>query len=120
MKPVINNTSFGSIIVDGKTYDYDIIIRLNGQVEKRKKKLSKAVYGTSHTVSLDEIKHIWEKGTEGIIVGTGQYGILEFSEEARQYLDSKNCIVSVSPTPEAFRIWNDEQGSYIGLFHITC
>jgi hypothetical protein len=29
-----------------------VLIRLGGKVAKRKKKLSKAVYGTSHTISL--------------------------------------------------------------------
>ena len=55
MKPTINDTTFGSITVNDTTYDHDIIIRQNGNVEKRKKKLSKAMYGTSHTVSLDEM-----------------------------------------------------------------
>lgn len=36
MKPKIDSTSFGSITVDGKTYEYDILIRINGQVEKGK------------------------------------------------------------------------------------
>ena len=58
MKPKIDSTNFGSITVDGKTFDYDILIRLNGQVEKREKALSKEVYGTSHKVSLEEAKYI--------------------------------------------------------------
>lgn len=33
-----------------------MLIRLDGKVKKRKKKLSKAVYGTSHLVSLEEAK----------------------------------------------------------------
>jgi hypothetical protein len=28
-------------------FEHDVIIRLNGKVKRRKKKLSKAVYGTS-------------------------------------------------------------------------
>jgi hypothetical protein len=52
MQPRIDRTQFGSITIDGKVFEHDVLIRLGGQVEKRKKKLSKAVYGTSHTVSL--------------------------------------------------------------------
>ena len=37
----IERTAFGSITIDGKTYDHDVIIRLSGEVVKRKKKLSK-------------------------------------------------------------------------------
>ena len=36
----IERTSFGSITIDGKTYEHDVIIRLSGEVVKRKKKLS--------------------------------------------------------------------------------
>ncbi len=37
MKPKIDSTSFGSITVEGETYKYDILIRLNGQVEKERR-----------------------------------------------------------------------------------
>jgi hypothetical protein len=51
MKPHIDQTMFGSITVEGTPFGHDVIIRLNGQIKKRKKKLSKAVYGTSHVRS---------------------------------------------------------------------
>ncbi len=37
----IESTTFGAITIDGKTYAHDVIIRLSGDVVKRKKKLSK-------------------------------------------------------------------------------
>ena len=37
MNPKIDSTNFGSITVDGDTFDYDILIRLNGQGRKREK-----------------------------------------------------------------------------------
>ena len=45
---MIERTTFGTITIDGKTYEHDVIIRLSGEVVKRKKKLSKKYYGTSH------------------------------------------------------------------------
>ncbi len=120
MQPEINNTTFGSITVGSITYDHDIIIRMNGSVEKRKKKLSKAIYGTSHTVSPDEIRHVHEEGAEGIIVGSGQYGVLELSGEAKSYLKEHQCELTILPTPQAIDEWNRKAGKYIGLFHITC
>jgi hypothetical protein len=44
----IERTTFGTITIDGKTYEHDVIIRLSGEVARRKKKLSKKYYGTSH------------------------------------------------------------------------
>jgi hypothetical protein len=49
MEPRIDKTEFGSITVDGETLDHDIVIRLGGEVKKRKKKLSKQYYRTWHT-----------------------------------------------------------------------
>ena len=119
MNPAINNTSFGSITVDGESYDHDIII-LDGKVKKRKKKLSKAIYGTSHKISLDEIRYIYQDKSEGIVIGSGQYGIVKLSNEANKFLISKNCQVVLRPTPEAIQEWNKTEGKWIGLFHITC
>ena len=34
----IEGTTFGTITIDGKTYEHDVIIRLSGEVVKRKKK----------------------------------------------------------------------------------
>jgi hypothetical protein len=60
----IERTTFGTITIDGKTYEHDVIIRLSGEVAKRKKKLSKKYYGTSHVLSKDEAKFVFENGCE--------------------------------------------------------
>ena len=120
MKPHIDKTRFGWIEVDGMKYTHDVVIRLDGTVEKRKKKLSKVIFGTSHTVSLDEAKHVYEEGASRIIVGTGQSGILKLSEEATDYFERKGVAIELHSTPEAARAWNDSEGAVIGLFHVTC
>ena len=120
LKPLIDDTSFGSITVDGKGYDHDIIITLEGEVKKRKKKLSKAIYGSSHTISLPEIEYVYQENAEGIIIGSGQYGVARLSQEATDYMTGKNCRVVLKHTPEALLEWNSHTGKWIGLFHITC
>ena len=120
MKPRIDETKFGSITIEGQTFEYDVIIRLNGKTKKRKKKLSKAVYGTSHTISLDEAKYVYEEDAERLIIGTGQSGMVRLSDEAVDYFRRKNCQADLLPTPEAIQVWNKAKGDVIGLFHITC
>ena len=120
MIPKINNTKFGSITVAGEKYEKDILIRLNGKVEKRKKRLSKEVFGTSHTISLAEAEYVYEEGVQRIIIGTGQSGKVELSDEAAVFFQQKKCNVDLLPTPEAVRCWNDAESPAIGLFHITC
>jgi len=120
MKPKIGRTEFGSITIGGSVFDHDVMLRLGGKVKKRKKKLSKRVYGTSHTISLDEARHVYEKGADRLIVGAGQQGNVKLSDEAGDYFKRKRCSVELEPTPTAARTWNDAKGAVIGLFHVTC
>ena len=116
----IDNTAFGKITIDGKTYEHDVIIRLSGEVVKRKKRLSKKLYGTSHVVSKDEAKFVFEKGCRRLILGSGQEGNVRLSPEAEAYFAKKQCEVMIQPTPQAIHAFNEAQGKKIGLFHVTC
>lgn len=120
MKPQIDGTEFGSITIDGDCIGHDILIRLSGEVTKRHKKLSKAVYGTSHIVSLAEAEYIYEKGAGRLIVGAGQNGMVTLSAEAADYFAKKGVAVDLAPTPAAIAHWNRAQGAVLGLFHVTC
>jgi hypothetical protein len=120
MEPTIQGTEFGRITVDGEVHEHDIVIRLSGKVKKRKKRLSKEKYGTSHTVSLDEAKHIYDQGAEHLIIGAGQDGNVTLSDEAEEYFQRKACSVELFSTPEAVRAWNQATGKTIGMFHVTC
>lgn len=120
MRPRIDATQFGSITIDGSDIDHDVLIRLSGEIKKRKKKLSKAVFGTSHTISLGEAEYIFEKGAERLIVGSGQHGMVTLSGEASEYFKKEGIRVDLSPTPEAIHQWNKAKGATIGLFHVTC
>jgi hypothetical protein len=120
LKPIIDKTSFGYITIEGETYEHDIIIRLNGEIKKRKKKLSKKYYDTSHIISFEEAAHIYEEGADKLIIGSGQTGIVKLSDEAIELFNKKDCQVVISPTSKAAEIWNVEKGSVIAMFHITC
>ncbi|MGE5123845.1 MAG: Mth938-like domain-containing protein [Acidobacteriaceae bacterium] len=120
MKPKIDKTKFGSITITGEKHTHDIIIRLDGRIENRKKKLSKQVFGTSHIISLAEADYIYEKGAEHIIIGTGQSDMVKLSDEAIEFFVLRDCQYHLLPTPEAIHLWNKSKGSVVGLFHITC
>lgn len=120
MKPTIGHTEFGSITVEGESFDHDIVIRLDGRIKKRHKKLSKSVYGTSHVISLAEAEDIYDEGADQLIIGSGQTGALRLSKEAEKFFQSKDCQVDLSPTYQAIYTWNDASGAVIGMFHVTC
>ena len=85
----IENTAFGTITMDGKTYEHDVVVHLSDEVVKREKKPSKEYYGTSHILSKDEAKSVFEKGFEQLIVGSGQMGNVRLSPEAEAYFAKK-------------------------------
>ena len=89
MRPKIDSAKFGSITIDGSDIEHDVLIRLSGEIKKRKKKLSKAVFGTSHIISLEEAEHIFEKGAERLIIGSGHNGNVTLSKEASEYFKKK-------------------------------
>ena len=111
----IEGTAFGSITIDGETYEHDVVIQLSGEVVKRKKKLSKKYYGTSHVLSKDEAKFVFERGCEQLIVGSGQMGNVHLSPEAEAYFAKKGCKVLLQPTPEAIQLFNKSKARKIGL-----
>jgi hypothetical protein len=49
----IESTEFGSITIDGKKYEFDVVVRLSGEIIKRRKKSSKKYNGTSYVISKD-------------------------------------------------------------------
>ena len=120
MKPMIGGTGFGWIDIDGERISHDILIRLNGEVSKRKKKLTKDIYGTSHNLSLPEAEYIYQEGASGLLIGGGQFGRVRLSPEAAAFFEEKGCPVTILPTPRAVKAWNKSKDKIIGLFHITC
>jgi hypothetical protein len=122
MRRPITKTRFGSITVGGTVFRYDVIVRPDGRVKRRKKKLSNAVYGTSHTISREEAKYVRKQARDAdrLVVGSGQYGNVELSPQAAAYLKRMKIEVVLAPTPKAIDIWSKGGGRAIGLFHVTC
>jgi hypothetical protein len=116
----IDRSEFGNITIDGKTYDHDVTIDLSGHVNKRHKKLSKEVYGTSHVISEAEAESVFEKGSDLLVIGTGQEGNVRLSPEAEAYFEKKGCKVLLQPTQEAIKSFNRAHGKRIALMHVTC
>lgn len=107
MKPRIDGAKFGAITIDEADIEHDVLIRLSGEVKKRKKKLSKAVFGTSHILSLEE--------AERLIIGSGHEDKVTLSEEAAAHFKKKEVRVDLFPTPAAIHQWNKSKGRSSGF-----
>ena len=66
---------------------------------KAEKKLSKKLYGTSHVLSKDEAKFLFEKGCDQVVNGSGQMGNVHLSPDAEAYFERKGCVVLLKPAP---------------------
>ncbi len=116
----IDGTRFGEITIDGRVYDHDVIIRLSGKVEKRRKRLSKEEYGTSHVISKAEAKFVFEDGRSSSSSGPASMETCASLPKRAPSSRRKKCRVVVEPTPQALATFNHVKGKKIALMHVTC
>ncbi len=115
-------TDFGWIEIDGKRYEHDVVVYPDGKVEKRRKEISKMKHGTSHMLDMEEIVWYLGHGEKAVVIGSGQYGLLDLTEEARKLLEDRKVEIYVLPTPEAIKKYEELRGKKptLGIFHVTC
>ena len=113
-------SEFGWIEIDKVRYENDVIIHRDGSVTKRSKKRSKELkdaYG--HTPLSDhELEVIKKEKTQTVYIGTGQYGDLPITPEARMVLSQFETVIL--PTPEILDILKKERRSFVAIIHVTC
>ena len=109
--------TFGSVCIDGVTYEHDVVID-RGQVRKRKKKPSKkfrAEFG--HTpLSLAE-KIPWK--CRRLVVGTGT-GALPVMEELKREATRRNIELLILPTVRAIQVLERDSTETNAVLHVTC
>jgi len=110
--------SFGSIQIDGSTYEHDVIID-RGEIRKRKKKPSKQFRGQSgHTSLSSEEKIRWK--CKRLIIGTGAHGGLPVMEEVKQEAKRRKIELLVMPTAEAIEALQQDGKGANAVLHVTC
>jgi len=110
--------SFGSIRIDGQTYDYDLVID-RGEIHKRKKKAYRPYREAFKHTPLSVKENIpWR--CSRLVIGTGAEGLLPVMDEVRdEARDRKVQLISV-PTPEAIAILNRGGKATNAVLHVTC
>jgi hypothetical protein len=110
--------SFGSITIDGITYEHDVIID-RGQVGKRKKKASKQFrdeYG--HTPLSVEENIPWK--CRRLVIGTGANGALPVMEELKREAERRKVELLILPTAQAIEALKKDGGETNAILHVTC
>ena len=110
---------FGSIEVEGRQYDNDIVIE-GGRVRKRKKKPSKPYRDEfGHTpLSADEGLP-W--GGDRLIIGTGAYGSLPIMPQVLKEARRRAVDLTAVPTEDACRLISSlDRRKVHAVLHVTC
>jgi hypothetical protein len=120
---MVEEYQFGSITIDGKTYDYDLEVRWTGEVLKWWRK-------ESHIIDIDDVRAAIGQNPDTIVIGTGESGLAKVTDRLKQAVESKGIKLIVDHTEQATKTFNiinedsaeeeGEQNKVIGLFHLTC
>lgn len=109
--------SFGSIQIDGITYEHDVVID-NGQIRKRKKKPSKKFRDEfGHTpVSMEE-EIPWD--CRRLVIGTGT-GALPVMDGVKREAGRRHVKLSILPTATAIEELQQNPSDTNAILHVTC
>ena len=112
----IDSYSFGSMTVDGKVYEADLIV-FPDRVEPnwwRKQ---------GHSLAVEDLGGIINFKPEILIIGKGAYGYMEIPPATKKTLKEKNIELIEENTEQAWRLFNEQikKGrKAVGAFHLTC
>ena len=114
----VSDYSFGSVRVDGVTYDHDLVID-RGKIRKRNKAASRklrAQYGHTPLSAAEDIP--W--GCRRLVIGTGADGALPVLQEVRDEARRREVDLVVLPTAEAIGVLTGAAAHTNAILHLTC
>jgi hypothetical protein len=110
--------SFGSIRIDGVTYEYDVVID-RGELRKRKKKPSKPYREAfGHTPLSGDERIPWK--CRQLVIGTGAHGALPVMKEVKAEAERRKVELLILPTAQAIEILREDPAETNAILHITC
>lgn len=114
----IDRFTFGSIRIEGVTYEHDVVIA-EGKVRKRTKKMSKPFRGAFGHTPLSVHEDIpWS--CQRLLVGTGASGALPVMDEVKQEAARRHVELVTLPTTEAIRALEERPEGTNAILHVTC
>ena len=109
--------SFGSIRIDGTTYEHDVAID-RGRIRKRKKKPSKKFRDEfGHTPLSIEEEIPWK--CRRLVIGTGT-GALPVMEEVKREAQQRKIDLAILPATEAIKTLQENFAETNAILHVTC
>lgn len=111
----IESYTFGKIVIDGKSYDSDVILYRD------------IVYPnwwrmSGHLLQKDDIKKYVKMKPKKLIVGTGHNQMMKVDLETQTFLKEENIDIVIEPTSKAWKTFNSisTHKDVMAAFHLTC
>ena len=110
--------AFGSVRVDGVTYDHDLIID-RGKIRKRKKAASRKFRGGYGHTPLSMAEDIpWR--CRRLVVGTGADGALPVMQQVQEEARRRKVELVVLRTADAIGVLTGTTKDTNAVLHLTC
>jgi hypothetical protein len=110
--------AFGSIEVDGTTYEHDVVID-RGEVRKRRKGPSKPFrgrYGHTPLTAAEDIPWTCRR----LVIGSGADGRLPIADDVQAQARKRGVTLVVLPTADALDELDGVPEGTNAILHVTC
>ncbi len=112
---MIEEYSFGRMVVAGKVYTSDLILfpdRIKDSWWRQ----------SGHRLVLKDMEDVFTEELEMLVIGTGSYGVMKVDEEVQRCARSKGITLIIEKTEKAVERYNAIffRKKTIGAFHLTC
>jgi hypothetical protein len=110
----------GWVSIDGKRYEKDVIVHVDGTVTERRTELSlpQRVDYFHTPLSEWELGFVEEERPEIVLVGNGFKGMMHLTPRAQEKLARYELVVR--PTNEVLPLVEKEKRRFIAILHLTC
>lgn len=112
----ITDYTFGRIVIDGHSYDSDILIYPDGQIDDSWWR------NEGHRLTVEDIEDLLATAPRMVIAGTGASGRMKPDREVRETLTERGIEFQALPTEEATALFNEKSGRLrvAACLHLTC
>jgi len=113
---MIDDCTFGRIVVNGKEYTSDLIIYPDGHIEDHWWRKS------GHRLSSGDIDKLIQSKPDVIVAGTGVSGLMKPEQTLEKLLHQQGIKFIAEPNKKAMKIFNKllSKERVSACFHLTC
>ena len=109
---MIEDYSFGRIVIDGKAYTSDVLITGDTVHSWWRKQ--------GHLLNPEDLDVIMETPPDTLVVGTGTSGLMKVPGKTVKFIESRGITLIVERTEKAVRTFNALAEPKAAALHLTC